>query len=55
MRGKNEFLKAMLEKMKAVMNVEVLYEETTRVTERMVVLSLSTEHINLWMRQLEMK
>ena len=53
--GRNECLNVILEKTKAVMNVEVLDEETARMVERMVVLRLSTKHINLWMRQLEMK
>ena len=33
----------------------VLDEETTRMMKRMVVLRIATKHINLWMRQLEMK
>ena len=30
-------------------------EETTKMIERMAVLRLSTKHINLWTRHLEMK
>ena len=49
------FMKTLLEKMMKWLNVEELDEETTRMTERVVVLRISTKHINLWMRQLEMK
>ena len=49
------FTKVLLEKMKAVMNVEKLDEETTRMVKRLVIIRISTKHINLWMRQLEMK
>ena len=45
----------MSEKLKKLMNVESLNEETTRMSKRMVVLRIATKHINLWMRQLEMK
>ena len=38
-----------------MMKVEALDEETIRMVERIVVLRISTKHINLWMRQLEMK
>ena len=38
-----------------MMKVELLHEETTRMAERIVVLRISTKHINLWIRQLEMK
>ena len=41
--------------MMTTLSVEELVEETTRVVERMVVLRVATKHINLWMRQLEMK
>ena len=37
------------------MKVDTLEEETARMIERVVVLRISTKHINLWMRQLEMK
>ena len=37
------------------MRVDVLNKETTMTVERMVVLRLSTKHINLWTRQLETK
>ena len=45
----------LLEKLMKMANVEKLDEETTRMAERMVVLGVATKHINLWMRQLEMK
>ena len=44
-----------LQKVKEMTNVEVLDDETIRMVERVVVLRVSTKHINLWMRQLEMK
>ena len=37
------------------MNVRELDEETALNVERVVVVRISTKHINLWMRQLEMK
>ena len=49
------FLKAVLEEVAEAMNVEALDEETARMVEMIVVLRISTKHINLWMRQLEMK
>ena len=38
-----------------MMRVDVLDKETTMTVERMLVLRLSTKHINLWTRQLETK
>ena len=49
------FMKTVLEEVAEAMNVETLDEETTRMVERIIVLRISTKHINLWMRQLEMK
>ena len=49
------FLKTPLDKLRKVMKVEVLDEETTRMAERVVVLRVSTKHINNWMRQFVMK
>ena len=43
------------EKVAEMMKVEGLDEEKTRMVERIVVLRVSTKHINLWMRQLEIK
>ena len=45
----------MLVKGMVMMNEENVDEETIREVERMIVLRVSTKHINLWMRQLEMK
>ena len=45
----------LLEKMRTMMNVDELDEETTLNVERIAVVRISTKHINLWMRQLEMK
>ena len=45
----------MFKKVMIALNVEDLDEETTRMVERMVVLRVATKHINLWIRQLEMK
>ena len=47
--------KALLGKMKEIMHVEDLDEETSRDIEKIVILRLSTKHINLWIRQLEVK
>ena len=43
------------EKLEELMDVFVLEEETIRIAEETVLLRLSTKHINLWVRQLEMK
>ena len=45
----------LLERMKEMMRVESIDEETTKMIERLVVLRVSTKHINLWIRQLEIK
>ena len=50
-----KFMTDMKEKMMAMMNVEALDQETIRDAERMIILRISTMHINLWIRQLEMK
>ena len=47
-------VKRLLEKMEEVMDIKDLDKETIRMVERLVVLRISTKHINLWMRQLEM-
>ena len=41
--------------MMETMNVEELDEETTRMVKRIEIIPISTKHINLWMRQLELK
>ena len=38
-----------------MMNTDELDKETSRMTERLAILRIATEHINLWTRQLEMK
>ena len=48
-------MRVLLEKMEEVIGVDVGDQETAKMAERMVVLRISTKHINLWMRQLEMK
>ena len=45
----------MFKKVMIALNVQDLDEETTRMVERMVVLRVATKHINIWIRQLEMK
>ena len=49
------FLETLLEKVKKELKTEDIEEETARMVERIVVLMIATKHINLWMRQLEMK
>ena len=44
-----------LKKTKEMMSIVILDEDTTRMIERLVAVRISTKHINLWMRQLEMK
>ena len=46
---------SLFQKTKEAMNLDCLDEETTRMIERLVVVRISTKHINLWMRQLKMK
>ena len=48
-------MRRLKEKTTELMMVEELYHETSRMTERLAVLRIATEHINLWIRQLEMK
>ena len=50
-----KFMTDMMEKAMAMKNVEALDQETIRDVERIVILRVSTKHINLWIRQLEMK
>ena len=45
----------LLERMKEMMRVESLDDETAMMVKRLMVVRISTKHINLWMRQLEMK
>ena len=48
------FMKTISEVAETV-NVDVVDEEAARMVERIIFLRISTKHINLWMRQLEMK
>ena len=48
-------MKDPLENLKDGMNVDILDEETTRTEKRLVVIRISSKHINLWIRQLDMK
>ena len=48
-------METLLKKATEAMNVDGLDDETTRMVQRVVLLRVSTKHINLWMRQLEMK
>ena len=49
------FMNKLLEEIKEMMNPDFLDEETALMMKRMVVIRISTKHINLWIRQLEMK
>ena len=55
MTERRPIVAVVLERMKEMMTIDSLDEETERMVERMVILRLSTKHINLWIRQLEMK
>ena len=50
-----QFMLRLLMRTNEMMNEDKLDEETTRMVERIVVLRLSTKHVNLWIRQLEIK
>ena len=52
---RSSFVKSVLEKIMRIMKVDVLDKETTMTVERMVVLRLSTKHMNMWTRLLETK
>ena len=49
------FMKGVFERMKELLHMEVLDEESSREIERTVIVRISTKHINLWICQLEMK
>ena len=53
--GEHRFMTDMKAKTKVIMNVEALDQETIRDVERMVILRVSTKHINLRTRQLKRK
>ena len=52
---RSSFLEMLVDKLMTMLNVEDLDEEAIRMVERITVLRISTKHINLWSRQLEMK
>ena len=52
---REKFLNGLKQKIVTFLKVDVLDQETIRDVERMVVLRISTKHINLWTRQLEIK
>ena len=54
-KGRTEFLKSLCERVAEMMKAETMDEETIRMVERLPVLRVSTKHVNLWSRQLEMK
>ena len=49
------FVNFLMGKLKDVIQVGDLDEKDTTMVKSIVILRLSTKHINLWMRQLEMK
>ena len=48
-------LRELKEKLRTIKKVEELDQETTRGVERLVILRVAAKHINLWIRQLEIK
>ena len=48
-------MKRLFEKTAKMENMECLDEDAIRMVERVVIVRLSTKHINIWIRQLEMK
>ena len=54
-RGERKFMKTLVGKLQQSTCAEDLDDETIEMAERLVVLRISTKHINLWIRQLEMK
>ena len=48
-------MRNVLAKLKAVMAIEDLDDETAGMVERIVILRVSTKHIILWLLQLEIK
>ena len=51
----SQFVNELKEKAREMMNVEVWDKVIVRDVERVVILRFSTKHVNLWIRQLEMK
>ena len=57
-RDENAFLKTLFEKMKRTaekINSNEGDDETAMMVERVAILRIATKHINIWIRQLEMK
>ena len=54
-RNGSTFLRTVFERLNIATNHEVVDDETMEMVERVVIVRLSTKHINLWTRQLEMK
>ena len=53
--SENASMKELKQKVMAKMNMEVWDQETNLDVERMVILRITTKHIDLWIRQLEME
>lgn len=53
--GERTFLRRLLQTTTECFDVEHPDEETTLMVERLVILIISTKHVNLWMRQLAVK
>ena len=51
----SQLIDELKEKPREMMDVEASDREIARDVERMVILRISTKHVNLWIRQLEMK
>ena len=52
---RSPLLEVLFKRVMTALKVEEIDEETARMVESVIVLRISTKHINLWMRQLEMK
>ena len=48
-------MRRLKERTAEMMSGEGLDDETTLMVERLAVLRIATKHVNLWIRQLEMK
>ena len=53
--SESTYLKLLFEKTMTMTKADVFDDETIKNIERMVVLRISTKHVNLWMHHLEMK
>ena len=52
---RTSFVKSSLDTVKGITKVEQIDRETARMTERLVVVRISSKRVNQWMRPLEMK